>query len=101
MAEPLEQSEIDDLLNSAGDFDDPDIDDLGTDDLDESTPHRKIANFRTPEEKPFRFKFRYKSPIVKSNSYLLNPDEENDPESSQPVVRTLSNYAYNKRAQDD
>ena len=101
MAEPLDQSEIDDLLNSAGDFDEPEIDDVGTDELDESAPRRKITNFRTPEEKPYRFNFRYKSPIVKSNNYLLNPNEENDPESSQPVVRTLSNYAQNKKTNGD
>ena len=48
MVEPLDQSEIDDLLNSTDDFDDPEIDDLGADELDENIPRRKITNFRTP-----------------------------------------------------
>ena len=51
MVEPLDQSEIDDLLNSTDDFDDPEIDDLGADELDENIPRRKITNFRTPWRK--------------------------------------------------
>ncbi len=98
MAEPLNQSEIDDLLGGDEDFDEPDSGELLTDFKDDAVPRRKTMNFSPPEEKPYRFRFKYTSPILKSDNYTYNPSGEPVAEfSSGIIVRSLSNYALFKK----
>ena len=100
MAEPLSQNEIDDLLGGEGDFDEPDSGDLLADIDDDTGPRRKTMNFSSPAVEPYRFHFKYTSPILKNDRYLYNPGDESDAEfSSGAIVRSLSNYVLFKKSQ--
>ena len=100
MAEPLSQNEIDDLLGGDDDFDETDSEDLLADTDDETGPRRKIMNFSSPQVEPYRFHFKYSSPILKNDRYMYNPSNESDTEfSSGAIVRSLSNYAHFKKSQ--
>ncbi|MCP4725512.1 MAG: hypothetical protein GY863_10770 [bacterium] len=95
MAAPLSQDEIDALLNSTDDS--MDGDDSGFEpDFTEDEPKRGgTKNFEIPEVAPYRFKFNYLSPVIKSKRYIYNPDEEpvEDKEEETLVVRSIFNYA--------
>lgn len=103
MAAPLEQNEIDALLSS--DL----LDDIGADDSMSAPPapsaapgkKSKTRHFGVPVSSPYRFHFKYKSPVLKSSEVLYDPDPENEVESPTPVVRSLSNYARFIKANTD
>jgi len=98
MANHLEQNDIDELLNSNLD--------LGTDEPEnESEPvekpfHNKV--FKSRRIKQLRFEYPYRSPVIKKENILYNPNNGNRSSNGKVVVRDLKNYAqfirekYNK-----
>ena len=94
MAELMDQSEIDALLNSTlNEMDE----DGGGDDAGESAEPasggKKTKIYTYKEDKNKRFKFPYHSPVVKNSNFIMNPDPHDALPEDVPVVRTLANYA--------
>jgi len=94
MAAPLNQNEIDALLSvetaegAAGA-------DLGNTDTDIQTRSRaKAKQIGIPAIAPFRFRYIYKSPVIKKHTCIFDPDPDSEPDPSAVVVRSLSNYAH-------
>ncbi|MFC1553582.1 hypothetical protein ACFL7D_03010 [candidate division KSB1 bacterium] len=96
MAAPISQDEIDALLESGGDFDDQesvDTDISGSADAPRKTGSKYIS---ITKAEPYRFKFIYKSPVLKSSDYVLDPEDENMLDHSVPVVRRLMNFSNSR-----
>ncbi|MFC1477293.1 hypothetical protein ACFL6L_02390 [candidate division KSB1 bacterium] len=99
MAAPLSQEEIDALLTDNA------IDDDDTS-AEETEVHAEPASgdsrsrnkhFGASRPKPFRYHFRYKSPILKSREILLNPGPDSASDQSGVIVRNLNNYAQYRK----
>ncbi|MCH7781680.1 hypothetical protein IID62_01295 [candidate division KSB1 bacterium] len=101
MAAPLSQDEIDALLGDTDALDDSDPIELEADIAEEGSRKTGSKNIGIRETKPFRFDFSYRSPILKSNDYVFNPNLEEKMENSTVVVRTISNYSTFLRKKDN
>lgn len=101
MAAPLSQDEIDALLGDSEALDDSDPIEIEADFDEEASRKTGSKNVRVPITKPFRFDFSYRSPILKNNDYVFNPNIEEKMENSTVVVRTISNYSTFLRKKDD
>lgn len=100
MAAPLSQDEIDALLGDTEELDDTGSIEMDSD-LDEEAPRKGgTKNVGIPETKPFRFDFTYRSPVLKTNDYVFNPNLEEKMEVSTVIVRTISNYSTFLRKKD-
>ncbi|MFC1553251.1 hypothetical protein ACFL7D_01345 [candidate division KSB1 bacterium] len=92
MAEILDQSEIDALLNSTFEGDDSDIDE--TEEQVADLPKPKKGFFKPAIKPNLHFDFRYTSPVLKSENILLNPTKSNeDFDKDKLVVRSVINYS--------
>jgi hypothetical protein len=94
MAELMDQSEIDALLNSSLSAIDEDTGIGGEPAADTPGPTggKRTKIYTHKEDKNQRFSFPYHSPIVKRRRFVLNPTPEADVPEDVPVVRTLANY---------
>ena len=95
MATPISQDEIDALLGGIEPLDDTSLIEM---DIDEKTSHKtglKYVKILTKE--PYRFKFKYRSPILKNGDYIYNPESDMELDESIPVVRSLSEYARHSK----
>ena len=98
MAELMDQSEIDALLNSSMEDLDAESDSGGDDASESSGPGKKNKIFTFREIKNRRFTFPYHSPVVKQKQFILNPEPDASLPEDVPIVRTLNNYVeYVKR----
>ena len=94
----LEQDDLDELLNSQLDLN-PGEQEIETVQM-EKPLHNKV--FKSRKIKSLRFVYPYRSPVVKRENILLNPNNGNDFSDGKIVVRDLHNYAqfvrdkYNK-----
>lgn len=89
MAELLDQSEIDDLLNSnLGE----DLFEQEDEYVSEKTP-RATKIFKSPKKVEFRFKYNYRSPVIKRNDIIYNPNSKAENNNGKVIVRDLINYA--------
>ncbi len=96
MAAPLSQDEIDALLT-----DDALVDDISADiseaaeaaATESETRSGKTKHFSVSQPKPFRYTFKYSSPVIKQSDMVIDPETENDLAPDIPVVRSMSNYA--------
>jgi len=93
MAAPLSQDEIDALLGGSGDLDDTGSIDMDVDIAEEAPRKGGTKNVSIPVIKPFRFNFSYRSPVLKTDDYVFNPNLEEKMEESTVIVRTISNYS--------
>lgn len=103
MANLLDQKEIDKILNDA----------LGesTDSADskeeleiESLPerHHQKRHFKGEDEPVLNYKLPYKSPVIKKDNFILDPQNEYDfVEKSKTVVWTLSAFLKNSHKKRD
>ena len=91
MAEVLSQKEIDALLNIPQEQvkkDKPDtVDGIARGEI---VKGKKV--YKTAYKRPYRFEFRYHSPLIKRDSIILNPAPGTKLEPGKVVVRTLENY---------
>ena len=85
MAEILSQNDIDDLLNSS----------LVEEDYNEvsSVPSGKQKVFKPPKQDNSGFKYEYRSPVIKRESVIFNPNLPIESTRKKVVVRSLANYA--------
>ncbi|MFC1729090.1 hypothetical protein ACFL6I_02025 [candidate division KSB1 bacterium] len=98
MAAPLNQDEIDALLSSDAFDDEPLPEESGGEPEPAARTKSRTKHFGVPVNIPFRFKFTYRSPIIKSQDILIDPDPEEVQDSTVVIVRSLSNYAkYRKK----
>jgi len=97
MAELMDQSEIDALLNSSMEDLDADSESGGDDSSDSPSSGKKNKIYSHKEMKNRRFRFPYHSPVVKQQQFILNPALDAALPEDVPIVRTLNNYvAYVK-----
>jgi len=93
MAAPVSQDEIDSLLGGIETLDDTSLSEVDAD--TEEKPSRKtgVKYVGILMKEPYRFKTRYRSPILKGGEYIYNPESDVELDESIPVVRSLSEYA--------
>jgi len=93
MADILSQNEIDDLLNSnlGGDLSDSSSSEEGEDIVPVSTGRQKV--FKPPRKDNSGFKFEYRSPVIKREQIIFNPNTPIESSKEKVVVRTLPNYS--------
>ena len=95
MAEMLSQNDIDNLLSGEiGDV--PEDTSSNNNELD-STSKSNVTYFRNHEKPSFRFHYKYRSPILKREKFILDPDAEDDLTPGTIIVRTLNSYKDNGR----
>jgi len=88
MPEILSQDEIDDLLNeNLAEEDSEDKTNFGF----ASSGKQKI--FKPPKKDNSRFKYEYRSPIIKKDRIIYNPKDRSDFNCEKVIVRSLANYA--------
>jgi len=93
MAEILSQNEIDDLLNSSlGDEVSEDAPSENMGDVGAS-PSGKQKVFKPPKKDNSSFKFEYRSPVIKKDRVIFNPNVSMESTQERIVVRSLPNYA--------
>jgi len=93
MATPISQNEIDALLGGIETLDDTSLSETDAD-TDEKPPHKTGVKYvGILAEQPYRFKSRYRSPILKGGEYIYNPEPDAELDESIPVVRSISEYA--------
>jgi len=100
MAAPLSQDEIDALLGDSEELDDSGSIEMESDFAEDDSRKTGTKNVGIPVPKPFRFDFSYRSPVLKTNDYVYNPNLEEKMEASTVVVRTISNYSTFLRKKD-
>ncbi len=95
MAAPLSQEEIDNLLDGQDSAGEGVLNEPSSADGNEPGVPRssKSKYFGISESKPFRYRFTYRSPVLKSNSFIVDPDPEVEQDPSATIVRSLGNYA--------
>ena len=95
MAAPLSQDEVDALLSQdAVSGDTTENEEISVQESHDATKTKsKTRHFSIPESKPYRFKFGYRSPVIRSQECVFDPDPVKEFEPGMVVVRSLSNYA--------
>ena len=92
MATPINQDEIDALLGGVETSDNTGLSEMDVD-IDEKPSQKTGAKYvGILMKEPFRFKFIYRSPILKSGEYVYNPESDVEVDKSTPVVRSISEY---------
>ncbi|MFC1563117.1 hypothetical protein ACFL4Z_03605 [candidate division KSB1 bacterium] len=91
MADLLNQSEIDDLLASAGEDSETPAE-SGTDTSESIRISGRTKTFAIRKIESIRFLFPYHSPIVKQENYIFDPNPETKHDEDKTVVRSLKNY---------
>jgi len=89
MAQILEQSEIDALLNQSITDDDQESEEKSPKNGDGKPPRKHFKAYVTRET---RFHFSYESPVFKRRSLVVNPGPAVEDAPGRVVVRTLDNY---------
>jgi len=92
MAELLSQKEIDQLLSETLGGGEEEKKDTQEQEVAEKLTKKKAKNFKYIEELGFRYKYAYKSPVIKKEKIVFNPDLSVDTIPGKTVVRTLDNY---------
>ncbi|MFC1477260.1 hypothetical protein ACFL6L_02225 [candidate division KSB1 bacterium] len=98
MADILDQKAIDDLLNSTLDFDETaeETEEVHT---ETAAPSKSKRIIKPTLDRKLRFDYRYNSPIVKKNSIIIDPlEEQSGTPSDKPVVWTIKNYNLRRRS---
>ncbi|MFC1556761.1 hypothetical protein ACFL6I_19970 [candidate division KSB1 bacterium] len=97
MAEFLDQDAIDDLLNTSIDVD---SETTKTDTANEQRKNSSLVTKRIfkPSFRPkMRFDYNYRSPVIKREDLLIDPEQINEEAKTKSVVWTLRNYNSARR----
>jgi len=91
MAEILDQKAIDELLNGSLDIGD-DTEEFVDEAVETSTPKTGKKIIKPILRRRLRFDYNYESPVIKREKIVIDPSDDTDLDSSQPVVYTIGAY---------
>lgn len=94
MAEILDQKAIDELLNGSLDIGD-ETEEFVDDTVETSKPKSGKKIIKPILTRRLRFDYSYESPVVKKEKIIIDPADDTNVDSNQPIVYTIG--AYNAR----